>query len=196
MKSCLEWLVKGFDSLFVISALLETNKLPTLEQILQKRKNEQCFFVFCDQFLSRIVGITTWKEGCTKTKVSELASVTDEAFAYLLIENYWDHWATLDVEEYKKGVSEVDIHTNKKKKRKSVWGKYTKNAYGAKRYGGWMKEGLIRFNTLYAEVKEDRLKNGEVVEENYKNHCLTTVISRKAQKINVRDVPVICDDWD
>ena len=59
-----------------------------------------------------------------------------------------------------------------------------------------MKEGLIRFNTLYAEVKEDRLKNGEVVEENYKNHCLLTVISRKAQKINVRDVPVICDDWD
>jgi len=157
MKSCLKCLVNGFDSLFVFSALLETNKLPTLEQILQKRENEECFFVFCDHFLSRIVGITAWKEGCTKTKVSELASVTDEAFAYLLIENYWDHWATLDVEEYKKGVSELDLHTNKKKKRKSIWGKYTKNAYGAKRYGGWMREGLIRFNTLYAEVKEDRL---------------------------------------
>jgi len=86
MKSCLKCLVNGFDSLFVFSALLETNKLPTLEQILQKRENEECFFVFCDHFLSRIVGITAWKEGCTKTKVSELASVTDEAFAYLLIE--------------------------------------------------------------------------------------------------------------
>ena len=48
--------------------------------------------MFCDFFLSRVVGHTAWKDGYTKSKVSELASITDEAFAYLLVENYYEVW--------------------------------------------------------------------------------------------------------
>jgi len=163
---------------FSIADLLEANSLPTLEDILKKRDNPECFFLFCDYFLSRIVGISVWREGCQKTKVSQMATASDEAFAYLLVENYWDSWSKLDLDQYK-NESTFDVASNRKRKRKANWGKYTKSAYGARRYGGWTAEGLLRFNKLFEEVKADRLKNGEVVEGNYVNHCISNHSSPK-----------------
>jgi len=65
--------------------------LPTIESILQKRDNPDCFYLFCDNFLSRIVGISVQREGCQKKKVSEMVTASDEAFAYLLVEIYWEY---------------------------------------------------------------------------------------------------------
>jgi len=53
------------------------------------------------------------------------------------------------------------------------------NTYCANRFGGWTNEGLIWFNALYAEVKADREKNDGVVEQNYKNLCLSTMVTPK-----------------
>jgi len=39
------------------------------------------------------MGFTFWRDNCTKQKISEMAMVLDEAFAYLLIENDWDEWS-------------------------------------------------------------------------------------------------------
>jgi len=161
---------------------------------MQKRENEKCFFLFCENFLSRVVGITNWRDSCTKSTVSEMATVSDEAFAYLLVENYWNKWSALDLQTYQKE-STFENGSVKKKKRTATFGKYTQNAYGAKRFGGWTREGLIRFNVLYAEVKADREKNGIVVEQNFKMHCLSTsAIPKKVQKIYGRDVIAVCDD--
>jgi len=124
---------------------------------MQKRENEKCFFLFCENFLSRVVGITNWRDSCTKSTVSEMATVSDEAFAYLLVENYWNKWSAVDLQTYQKE-STFENGSVKKKKRTATFGKYTQNAYGAKRFGGWTREGLIRFNVLYAEVKADREK--------------------------------------
>jgi len=66
------------------------------------------------------VGVSTWKDGSSKIKVSDMATASDEAFAYLLIENYWDQWSTVDLEVYK---NEATFETNSmKEKRKAVWG--------------------------------------------------------------------------
>jgi len=70
------------------------------------------FFLFCDCFLSRVVGYTAWKDGCTKSKVSELASITDEAFAYLLVENYWEVWSNIDIDQYKYEEAQFDERTS------------------------------------------------------------------------------------
>ncbi len=121
--------------------------MPIIESILQKRENQDCFFLFCDNFLSRIVGISVWREGCQKKKDSEMATVSDEAFAYLLVENYWDYWSNLNLQDYKSDVT-YDKESNKKIKRTATWDKYTKSAYGARRYGGWTTSGLLRFNEL------------------------------------------------
>jgi len=160
--------------------LIEAKSLPTLESIQQKRENQECFYLFCDVFLSKVVGVTTWRDGCTNLKASDMATASDEAFTYLLIENYWDNWATLDLETYKNETT-YEINSTKKKKRKATWGKYTKNAYGARHFGGWMDEGRLRFNDLYAEVRADRLKNGGRIEDLYLSHCVETMTTPRKE---------------
>jgi len=182
------------DCFFSLADLLEANSLPTLDDIMSKRDNPECFFLFCDYFLSRVVGISVWKEGCLKTKVSQMATASDEAFALLLVENYWESWSKIDLDQYKIETT-FDVASNRKRKRKTTWGKYTKSAYGARRYAGWMAEGLLRFNELFEEVKADRLKNGEAVEELYINHCVSNHSSpKKFAKVKNRDVIAICED--
>jgi len=123
-----------------------------------------------------------------------MATASDEAFAYLLVENYWEYWSNLDLKAYKSEVT-YDKESNKRIKRTSTWGKYTKSAYGARRYGGWMTTGLLRFNELYEQVQADRLKNGEMVEGNYLQHCIDNKISaKKVAKTKNPDVIAIHED--
>ena len=75
----------------VSTDLIEAKSLPTLETIQQKRENQECLYLFCDVFLSKVVGVNTWRDGCTKLTVLEMSMVSDEVFTYLLIENYWDN---------------------------------------------------------------------------------------------------------
>ena len=121
--------------------LLEKKTLPTLEEIMLKRDKEETFFVFADTFLSRVVGVAYWRKHCSKMTIREMATISDEAFALLLLENYWESWSTKNVEEYKTEVA-FDENTNQKKKRKATWGKYTRGAWGSKWFGGWSKDGL------------------------------------------------------
>jgi len=161
---------------------------------MEKRENEKCFSLFCENFLARVVGITRWRDSCTKCTVSEMATASDEAFAYLLVENYWSTWSAVDLDKYQRE-STFENGSVKKKKRTATFGKYTQNAYGAKRFGGWTRDGLIRFNELHGEVKADREKNGSIVEENFKKHCLSTSAThKKVQKFYGRDIIAICED--
>ena len=48
-----------------------------------------------------------------------MATILDEVFALLLLENYWESWSTKNVEEYKTEVS-FDESTNKKRKGKQL----------------------------------------------------------------------------
>jgi len=39
-----------------------------------------------------------------------------------------------------------------------TWGKYTKGAWGAQHHAGWNQDGIIEFNQLCEQVKENRQK--------------------------------------
>jgi len=59
------------------------------------RENQEFFVTFSNQEL--------WESlhGELMMKVSKSARLTDETFAYHLIENYWDTWSTtMDLENY------------------------------------------------------------------------------------------------
>jgi len=45
-----------------------------------------------------------------------------------------------------------------------------------------MDEGHLQFNNLYEEVKADRLKNGENIEELYKKYCESMMGTSKKDK--------------
>jgi len=104
-----------------------------------------------------VVGSSIWRDCCTRQSVSDMATILDEAFAFMLVENYWDEWSKKKLEEYVAERS-FDETTSKQKKRKVTWGKYTKGALGAHQYYGWNQDGINRFNHICQEVKEDREK--------------------------------------
>lgn len=126
-----------------------------LEDFLALRENNEVMRYFCDNFLSQVVGRVQWRDGVTRLEVRELATVTDEAFALLVLENIWDVWTTTPLEELKK--APVDGNG----KRVVRPGKYTSKWQSVKRLEGWSEEGLERMNALMDLVKNDRTTNKE-----------------------------------
>lgn len=177
--------------------LKKKDRLPAfLNDILQMRGNQDVFVIFCEYFLSKVVGITAWKtECCTKT-VSEMASVSDEAFTYLLLENYWDEWANKDPKAYREETA-YNHETNTRGRRTPTKGKYTKDSVGSRRYGGWSEDGLHRFNELFDLVLEDRKEFARDRDEVYRQFCIGNDGSKKKRKrvlVNDRVVAVRHDD--
>ena len=174
--------------------LLEKKNLPSLDEIMLKRQKEDTFLVFADTFLSRVVGMAFWRKHCAKMPISEMATVSDEAFTLLLLENYWDQWSTKNIDEYKSEVT-IDEATNQKKKRKATWGKFTSGAWGSRRFGGWSKEGLVRFNQLYSQVEQDRKKeNAAEVEETYRLKCVNNKSKKRKRATHDNDFNLKIDN--
>jgi len=60
---------------------------------------------------------------------------------------------------------------------------------------GEMAEWLLGFNAIFKEVKADRLKNSEIMEENYVNHNISNHISPKTEeKKKNHDAIACCED--
>ena len=114
MNSAIYLTIPLYARFHIDTELLEKKTLPTLEDIMLKRDKEETFFVFADSFLSRVVGVAYWRKHCAKMTIRDMATISDEAFALLLLENYWESWSTKNVEEYKTEVS-FDESTNQKK---------------------------------------------------------------------------------
>ena len=149
--------------------------MPNKEEILKLRSgDDKVMMRFCDSWLSCVVGKNDWKKRRTKEKISEIATPSDEAFALLVLENIWDAWMEVPIEEWEKskkkreedeGEAEQtdDVSQDQrmggrgsKKGGKCRTGKYTKGYVSAGRYMGWTNEGLERYNQLLKQVKADR----------------------------------------
>ena len=121
--------------------------MPDLKlEIMMKRQNEKAYTTFCETVLPMVIGKNVWRHKCYTQLLSEYVSVSDEAFALLLLENSWEMW---------KHQAEQD--ENKTTVFKT---KYTVHSAGTKKNHGWTREGLMRFIALVEEVKKDRNKNG------------------------------------
>jgi len=181
-------------SILVHTELLEKKNLPSLDELMLKRQKEDTFIVFAATFLSRVVGMSIWRKNCAKLPISEMATVSDEAFTLLLLENYWEGWSTKNLDEYKSEVT-IDETTNQKKKRKATWGKFTSGAWGSRRFGGWSKEGLVQFNQLYSQVEEDRKKdNAAEVEEQYRLRCVNSKSKKRKRASHDNDFNLKIDN--
>jgi hypothetical protein len=145
--------------------------------VLFVRKNDnqprKAFFWFFDSFLECVCGATAWNNAKTKQLVSEardpsgskIVSVSDEAFALLLIDNYLEKWKTRAGEEVAARIDSVaggaaaatteGEETTRRKQTKTA-GKYTGKAQGQCKWGGWSPEGIKQFNFLRKLVKADR----------------------------------------
>lgn len=148
-------------------------QLPTLSDILELRGNEETMDIFCDTIISCVVGKVEWKKNRCVKPMGQVATVSDEAFALLVLENIWEIWSEVPTEEWletreetkKKSVgvaAEENSDENQKtpppreKTKKVRAGKYTGNYIGAGKFRGWNAEGIQRYNELLQLVRKNR----------------------------------------
>jgi len=121
--------------------------------------------IYFDKFLACVVGKCKYRDLVKMQPVKEFATVTDEAFTLVVLENGWEEWIKIDPDSHF-GLKNKQEDGNKRKKVGGGW--YTKHARGATRFCGWNPAGIERFNELCKIVVNDRERNGEYDVEFYK----------------------------
>ena len=138
----------------------------SLDELLEIRENEEAFTMFVKNFL-KPVHSTKWKTKRHKQetkRLSDIVTVSDEAFVFLALENNWERW--IDINDKAKNAcaastrgksTAVDSNVMPKctcinKKRTDVDPKEIVPA----NWKGWNNEGTLRFNDLCKKVKDDR----------------------------------------
>ena len=107
-------------------------------------------------------------------------TISDEAFALLLYDNYIDKWVkTFQREEQQRLETlalplpaSVSTGTRKPSKEREK-GKYTAQKTGHCKYGGWSREGMEAYNKFYHLVKADRVSDQALdMERELLAHCM------------------------
>jgi hypothetical protein len=149
--------------------MMRGNTFPPLDSILEMRENkEDSYQIFCDHVLSQVVGKNDWKTRAGKEMISSIATVSDEAFAILLVENNYQVWEDDALGTCGEGGVKASS-------------RYTVNGAGTKKYQGWTREGLKRFNTLAAMVHADRISNKGAFEKMVKDKKLMAENRKKGK---------------
>ena len=168
-----------------------------------KRHNTNAYIQFISQFGSALRGVAFWNNNKTTKLVSELLTVTDEAFIHLCIINYSATWKAQ--EKQKAGETNVEIpvsdiycqvYTNDynlqmTNKQHPQWQcpKFTKgnnkvitivNMDNTSNMPcGWSDYGLETFNKLAAEVKINRQELGQEFDKAFKKYMQETIVTTK-----------------
>ena len=122
-----------------------------IQEFLQLRSNKKAFSQLCDHILPCVVGRKKWEKKMDISRVSRIASFTDEAWALLVLENSWGTWKQQADSPTGKVTSDVRIAT-----------KWTNTSSLATRSEGWGDRGIERFNQLCTMVAKDRVSNKDV----------------------------------
>ena len=132
----------------------------SIETLVQLRQgatatDKQAFLWFIGEFVASVSGTKVWGRKKYYYRVSEavidkgsqelVVTVSDEAFAILLYENYIEKW-----------IARYHKERQGEKPQGKAKGKYTSSVTDHCLYGGWSAEGVTRFNALCAIVDKVR----------------------------------------
>ena len=123
----------------------------TLENMQNARKDYKHFDTFCSSFLSNVIGKQAYNKKVLQATISEIASVSDEAFVVLCLENSMKRWEHEAIDPTAKRINAV----------------YTASPAEASKYGGWSNGGMRRFNALQREVIPYMRMKSEKLEAQY-----------------------------
>jgi hypothetical protein len=132
--------------------------MPRLEDILGGRRyamenggdmaepGKYAYFYFCNTILECVAGKKLWKKQKKEKLISKsCVTVSDEAFALLLMTNSWDKF------EYFADNPEIE------EKQDIPATMYTEKKGRNKKMQGWSQEGITKYNRLCDFVVQDRL---------------------------------------
>ena len=141
-----------------------------MKDLVEGRKNEEAYTAFFEHFVPCATKKTLWDRRLAKAvtntaskKNQSLCTISDEAFALLLLENSYDRW--LDIFSNNKGPVMQRRGVKHRGFQSDVPTLYTR---GGIKYDktdmtqsvkGWSEEGIARFNALFDQVIADRAQN-------------------------------------
>ena len=140
--------------------------IPTLHEIMFLRNNRSTYKWFLDYIIPAVVGKKYFNDLIYDKYVSEIITVSDEAFGLLCFSNYYES-ILLNLTSPNKTKQTKPLYT--KSGSISVKG----NSNIVFKHCGWTFEGLKLYNTLFKKVEQDRLKNN-MFDEIYKQHKIVT----------------------
>jgi hypothetical protein len=164
-----------------------------------KREVTDKYILFLNHFGPALTGVALWNNNKTTKPVSEMLTVTDEAFIHLCIINYSATWKAQ--EEKKAGKTDEPIPVSDIKVDicycKSICSLYykccqsprftkatNKGHFSAHNAGlcnlpcGWSKQGLQTFNQLAREIFQSRKEHGEEFNKAFKEYIEQEMASK------------------
>ena len=168
---------KNKDASLLVSCALN-------KRLQEGRNNYKMYAMFYDYFLPCVLKKSVFeRQASVATNDTTLCTVSDEAFALLLLENNYDRW----VDIYRLQEGEVAPRRGQKRREfeSDTPTKYTKGGIVYNETDkndspkGWSAEGINRFNELFDLVKKDRKAN--------KTFIKTWLAARKANTMNAAD---------
>ena len=166
------------DGLLCILQLLGCTGDPTFKEelydpgeVIEKiRSNIDTLDSFCILCLKHIVGMAVWRQNFRKDIISNAFTISDEAFAFLVLDNNRVFWKLCYVDgEHNIPVVESTSTSGRIHKRRKIETKYTKRgSMGGKQ--GWNQEGIDTYNSFLKVVMTNRQKDAsKVLEEMLKD---------------------------
>jgi hypothetical protein len=137
---------------------------------LEGRKNQEAYTVLFEQFVPCVTKKTVWDIGLAQaqtkhgsSRLKSLCSVSDEAFALLLLENSFEQWLDLFSNHkapvmQQRGVRQREFQSDVPTVYTRGGIKYDKTSV-TQSVKGCSVEGIVHFNTLFDLVKRDRAEN-------------------------------------
>lgn len=157
----------------------------TIEDMKKLRTDKDMFFWLIDTFFVAYVGSFEFRNKSKVTTVSNILTVSDEAFILLCIENNFDKWIELyEIRKQKKLGNVVAAVKH---------ARYTRTGPGNKGFtdkaAGWNNEGIESYNQLCQIVARDRVddarerhKSAEYVYHHRKKNRASPVKQKKKIK--------------
>ena len=142
-----------------------------MDEFLEGRNNTEAYTVFFDLFVAYATKKTAWDRRLAQAQTNpertttclSLCTVSDEAFALLLLENSSAWW--LDIFANHKGQVMQRRGVKQRAFQSDVPTMYTRGGIKYDKTNqtqaakGWSDEGITRFNELFDQVKQDRTRN-------------------------------------
>jgi len=132
-----------------IAEMMENEEdIPTFDELSNYRgsRKMELLDVWCTHFFPAVAGTHNFRRNAAKTRLSNFVTVSDEAFALTVLENFYERW----IEEGKSKVDGKQLDADKLPSAKWTQGNSQSNKCG------WSGEGIRKFNANKTAVEMHR----------------------------------------
>ena len=125
-----------------ITGIITRAENSTMEKLRTEGTYEE-FRMCASLCLPACLNAKHWKRNKSSIVLSDFISISDEALAYIVLEN--------NIEEWKDIAKGIEVRSRASKNRKTKYTHGGNNSNGTRK--GWSVKGLKRFNEIFQEIK-------------------------------------------